>query len=180
MSRYVGCYELEWHKGPFPRLFQCKKGQWYKSSGPHNFFNRSKEMQLLNGIIKGDTHITAITGPVNSRKTLLLTKLVENLHKEDVPVFDITLQSISFNSVDSLTCTLQHKMTLWAEDFKQTAKKIKVDAGADGFTFGFEYAIEEKLIASMTPPGKLSELLDHFSATHLPHCSFWRDRQTPD
>ena len=175
----MGVMNLSRTKRLFPRLFQCQKGPWYKLSEPDNFFNRSKEIQLLNGVTKGTTHITAITGPVNSGKTLLLTKLVESLRKEDVPVLDINLRSISFNSVDSLTCTLQHKLTLWEEDFKQTARKIRVDAGAYGFTFGFEYAMEEKPIASMTPLEKLSNLLDRFSATQLPRRSFWRDRQTP-
>ena len=63
-----------------------------------------------------------ITGPINSGKTRLLTKVMENLRKKHVPVLDINLQSISLDSVDDLTDTLLHKLNLWAKDLLQRNK----------------------------------------------------------
>ena len=55
------------------------------SPEPDDFFNRSKELQLLEDVTKGDTNIMTITGPMNSRKSRLLTKLMEKLHKKTRP-----------------------------------------------------------------------------------------------
>lgn len=68
-------------------------------------------MELLSGVTKGDTQIKVVTGPVNSGKSLLLTKLMEELRGRHVPVLDINLRSVSFNSVDTLIYTLEEKMT---------------------------------------------------------------------
>ena len=164
-------------KWPFP---WCKRRIWYGSSKLDNFFNRSKELKLLEDVTKGDgKRIMAITGPVNSGKTLLLGKVMEILRKKHVPVLDINLRSISFNSVEGLTNTLLHKLNLWAKDFEETSKNIQLDVNAYGVRFGLAYEIHKKPIASMPPLIKLNGLLDHFSATQLPPPSFWQRSHTP-
>ena len=164
---------MKWSKWSFRWSRQCV------SPEPDDFFNRSKELQLLEDVTKGDTKITTITGPVNSGKSRLLTKLMEKLRKKHVLVLDINLHSISFNSVDSLSFTLQQKLNLWANDFEETSRKFQLDASVYDIRFGVAYEIQRKPIASMPPLAKLSGLLDYFSNIQLPPPPFWQKRQTP-
>ena len=83
-------------------------------------------------------------------------------------MLDINLRSISFNSVDSLSFTLQQKLNLWANDFEKTSIKFQLDASAYDIRFGVAYEIQRKPITSMPPLAKLSGLLDHFSNVQLP------------
>ena len=51
----------------------------------------------------------------------------------NVPVVEINMRSVSFNSVDTLMLTLQNKINLWLDQSKDVASHFKLDAGAYWF-----------------------------------------------
>ena len=138
-----------------------------------NFFNRSREMRLLSVRMKTVPSMNVLTGPADSGKSLILRKLVEELKATNVPVVEINMRSVSFNSVDTLVLTLQNKFNPWLDQFKDFASHFKLDAGAYGFNLAI--SMEGK---SKPPIAKLNDLLGVFDGK-LPPCTFWHGTKAP-
>ena len=83
------------------------------------------------------------------------------------------MRRVSFDSVETLVSTLHENMKSWQDQFREMAKKLKVNASA----YGFLLHVEVKQ-GSTDPIIKLNSLLDAFSAK-LPPYTFWFDTKTP-
>ena len=137
------------------------------------FFNRSREIDLLKTTLNSKPTLNVITGPVNSGKSILLTQIAESLKSQHVPVLDINLRSVSFNSVDTLVSTLEDKGNTWLQQFKKAAQYFKLDAKAYGFELSFGVAAEE-----VPPITKLNKLLQIFE-DKLPPYTYWYGEKAP-
>ena len=85
------------------------------------FFNRVREIDLLSTILKQEPALNILIGLVNSEKSTILRILVQTLEREYVPVLNIYLRTISFNSVDTLVSTIQKTTGSWPSKFNETA-----------------------------------------------------------
>ena len=137
------------------------------------FFNRSREIDLFITSLNHKPTFNVITGPVNSGKSTLLTTLTDSLRSQHIPVLDINLRSVSFNSVDTLVATLEVKGNTWLEQFKKAARYFKLDAKAYGFELSFGVAEEE-----VPPITKFNKLL-HLFEDKLPPHTFWYGEKAP-
>ena len=138
------------------------------------FFNRRKEMDLLTtGITEGKPTFNIITGPVNSGKSKILNVLNKRLKAQHIPVLNINLRSISFNSVDNLVSTLEKEGSTWMEEFKDAAKHFQLDA--KGYSFHLTAGIRREM---ESPIIRLNNLLHSFESK-LPHYTFWYGARAP-
>ena len=114
---------------------------------------------------------SVITGLIDSRKLNLLTELTYSLRRQHIPVLDINLRSVSFNSVDSFVSTLEDKGNTWLNQFQKGTKYFNLNAKAYGFQFSIG-AAGQKI------PLKLNKLLHLFKAKLPPH-TFWYGEKVP-
>ena len=126
-------------------------------------------MKTLLHVTESTLQITALTGPVNSGKTVLLRKMMEELRHNYVPIIHINLGSISFNSVDTLITTLEARLNSWWKQFIKTSERFQLDTS----TLGVDVKISaQPLHSSQCPVARLNDLLNTF-ALHLPSSTFW-------
>lgn len=130
-------------------------------------------MDLLLKGLNGKPNFNIITGPVNSGKSLLLLKLQEKLESAHVPVLNINMRQISFNSVDTLVSTLVSGMDSWFKKFKEAVENTKIDASLYGFQLHAEL---EK--GSVPPITKLNILFAAIQDKLPPH-TFWYGARAP-
>ena len=143
------------------------------SSTTSTFFNRNKEMDLFYSGLKGEPTFNVITGPVNSGKSKMLTKLSDTLKSRNVPVLNINLRSVSFNSVETLVSTLADEGNSWLQQFRDAVKRFKLDAKG----YGFEVSLG--VVQDDVPPiRKLNDLLHLFEKKLIPH-TFWYGEKAP-
>ena len=119
------------------------------------FFNRTREMNLLSNSLKLRPGLHVLTGPVNSGKSLVVKKLLESFEAAHVPVMNINLREISCNSVDSFVFTLQKAINSWLDKFAEAAEHFKLNAEA----YGFKVKIEIQESRYFSPLTKLGQLL---------------------
>jgi len=64
----------------FLRTFLQRTISSYTSRNvPNTFFNRSKELQAMETILKRNPQFSIITGPVHSGKSVLLSQVMDNI-----------------------------------------------------------------------------------------------------
>lgn len=62
-----------------------------------DFFNHTEEIEAIKDLLKSDPQLSVITGPVNSGKSLLLRRVLQEIQmKEDVPILYLNLRNVSF------------------------------------------------------------------------------------
>ena len=49
------------------------------------FFNRSNELNYLLGRLKSIPSLSVLTGPINSGKSMIITELIDDLKRRNVP-----------------------------------------------------------------------------------------------
>ena len=141
---------------------------------PMGFFNRKEEIEALRNVLKSDTQLSVITGPVNSGKSLLLRKIIHDMRKTKVPVLYINLRNVSFNSVNSFITVMEEHLDSWLRQQFKAARKYRLNASAYGLNFRLE-RIEGKDLPVLT---KLDLLFQKISA-RLPPRNFWGKVQLP-
>ena len=127
-------------------------------------------MDLFKNALQNKPIFSVITGAVNSGKSTLLTELTHSLRRQHIPVLNINLRSVSFNSVDS---TLEDKGNTWFKQFKKAAQYFKLNAKGYGFQLSIGVAGQE-----IPPIVKLNKLLHLFEAKLPPH-TFWHGAKAP-
>ena len=83
-------------------------------------FNRRREMELLSRSLRFKPSLHILTGPVNSGKSLIAERLIQSFKSFHVPVSDINLRDVSFDSVDSLVMALKEAMDSSSEKLTQS------------------------------------------------------------
>ena len=150
------------------------KGSRTVHTSVDEFFNRKQELESVYTLLKSDPRFSVIMGPVNSGKSLLLTKVLQDLKQKDkTPILDINLREISFDSVDSLVTTLDAKLGSWMKDFAVAARHHKISVGAYGISFDWKLTSEV-----LKPITKLNRVFNKISAK-LPPQTFWGRHQRP-
>ena len=105
--------------------------------------------------------LSVITGPVNSRRLLLIRKVTEDIRKDEkTPVLYMNLRSLSFNSVNSFIQVFEDKMELWLKQFIKPAKTYKLDASVYSICFWLSRREETDHV---TPMNKLDILFEKTS-----------------
>ena len=134
-------------------------------------FNRSREMDLFKNALQDKPTFSVITRPVNSGKLYLLTESTYSLRRQHIPVLDINLRSVSFNSVDSLVSILEDKGNIWLKQFQKATKYFNLNTKAYGFQFSIGVAGQK-----IPPIVRLNKLLHLFKAKLPPHTSIVHHR----
>lgn len=93
---YAGSYTFPYE---FPN---AGHGQYHGAHGAVDFFNCSQEKEKLKKLLKSEPQLSVIMRPVNSGKSFLVMKIIQDIRKTKIPVLPINLQNVSFNSVHSL------------------------------------------------------------------------------
>ena len=115
--------------GEVNSLFRTSFSTYYHGYYEDVMFNRCREMKILSNILMTSPQLSVITGPVNSGKTMLLEKVLEELPKKTklpTAVHSINLRKGAFNSVESMVGSLTDTMNLWVT---QMFESISISAG---------------------------------------------------
>ena len=130
--------------------------------------------KALNNILKSDTQLSVITGPVNSGKSLLLRKIIHDVRKTKVPVLYINLRNVSFNSVNSFITVVEEHLDSWLQQQYKAARKYRLN----GLTYGLNFRLERIEGKDMPVLTKLDLLFQRISAKFPPR-TFWGKVQLP-
>ena len=134
--------------------------------GPTDFYNRITEINMLTRLLKSDPQLTVVTGPVNSGKSLIMSKILEDVGKDKtVPVLPLNLRNVSFNFVESLVDTLTAKFTSWMGQIWQAAERLQLD----GSVYGLDVKFSIDFGSKMTPMSRLNRLLEMIGNRLPPH-----------
>ena len=111
---------------------------------------------MLRKLLKSDPQLTVVTGPVNLGKSLLMSKILQDIGQDKtVPILPLNLRNVSFNSVDSLLDTLTDKFTSWWKQFFQAGERLRLDGSA--YRLGLSIDFRK---ANLPPIARLNYLLE--------------------
>ena len=124
--------------------------------------------------LKLDPCFHILTGAVNSGKSMVVKKLMDDLKSRNVLVTDINLREVSFNSVESLVHTLKERTNSWLEQFVEAAEHCRLDAEL----YGFKLNLSIENPANASPIARLNTLLSSMQK-NLPPYTFWYGTKLP-
>lgn len=100
--------------------------------------------------------------------------MIDTLRSQHIPMLDINLRSVSFNSVETLVSTLEHKGRTWMDEFSRAAAYFELNAEGYGFHLSLGGVNRKKA----SPIAKLNNLLHSFEGKLPPH-TFWYGEKAP-
>ena len=140
------------------------------------FFNRDREIQSFKKLLAGRPRLSIVTGPVNSGKSALLAKVIQEISQDGKrPVLHLDLRSRAFNSVNSFAASLTSGMESWLGTFKAVAERCKLTLPDLGFTLNASEINED---SKATPVDRLNALFGEMDK-HLPPFDWWSGSQSP-
>jgi hypothetical protein len=139
------------------------------------FFNREREISALKGIFNGAPKLSVISGPVNSGKTALIRKVLEDISTGDRrPILHIDLRSASFDTVGGFQRSLELGMTDWLEACRKVAARMSLNLEAGDV----KVDVSLKQDKDVTPIEKLDLLYNRLDRA-LPSWKIWTGRSVP-
>ena len=129
------------------------------------FFNREREIKAIKNILNGKPEFGIFSGPVNSGKTSLLLKILEEESKNNNrPVLYIDLRERSFNTVQEFASSFEEEMSSWLSKFSEIAKRFKLK--------GYGFSLQASNAKNDTSPiEKVNNLFKMMSQQLPPHHS---------
>ena len=100
-------------------------------------------------------------------KSIIVKRLAEDFKSLKVPVVDINLREVSFDSVDTLVQTLREKTNSWLEQFLETPRHFNLDA--ELYNFSVKLKIDQPSAPSLAKLNNMSSNLQK----KLPLNTFW-------
>lgn len=137
------------------------------------FFNRNREISALTKLLESKPQISLVSGPVNSGKTSLMLKILEDISKKNNrPVLHLDLRARGFHTVEGFSSSLEEGMTSWANRiFKAIPKQLTAEYE------GLKLEASNPSLATQ-PIDKLNRLFDSLSK-NLPSHNVWSGAQVP-
>lgn len=143
-----------------------------------DMFNRTKEINRLSQVLLSTPQLSIVTGPVNSGKTMLLEKVLEDLPNKSLkptPVYSINLRKGTFHSVRSLVASLSQGMNSWVNSIRTIMGNTAVSVTTPAVKFRLEPSGHTD---DGYPIDHLSDLLEDV-ANAIPPSTLLRGSQQP-
>lgn len=141
-----------------------------------DFFNRPSEILSINELLDGPPQISLISGPKNSGKTALITKVLEErFTTNSIPILYINLRDVSFKSSEEFISALERFMDSWLSSLASKLKSLISAAAIEN-----SYIIPFKLTINRTDkaPARLEQILTQMN-NHLPVFSMLQGQLSP-
>ena len=129
----------------FPKPLVKPPPQTQLSTKAPKFFNREKEIKYLMNTHKKPPSVNLITGPVNSGKSWIMERMMEELcneckteYGEKPHIVDFNMRQLPFVDVDSFVAVFMQNLVSWYQDIAKKLPKVKAEAHALGVGVGVE------------------------------------------
>ncbi|NGX52451.1 MAG: hypothetical protein KR126chlam5_00749 [Candidatus Anoxychlamydiales bacterium] len=137
------------------------------------FFDRERETHALKYILSHKPQVSIVSGPVDSGKTTLLLKILEEESNNNRAVLHIDLRASPFHSVNGLATSLEDNMRSWLDRFAEIAKQSNNLNIRE-----YEFSLKVPVSVNDSPLERLNSLFNTMFK-QLPPLSWWPAGKSP-